>query len=171
MKKSLRFEVLKRDGFRCAYCGVTSAAELLHVDHVVPVSKGGTDDLANLVSACVACNLGKSAKGLAERPAPTANAEAMLEHAEQVRAYLEAQKALIEAKEETVEYLCDVWRERIKIDPPRRVVSRFRNVVRDVPITKIVDAIEATAAGAWQLRTAEDETRYFNACLRNQGAA
>lgn len=32
----------------------------MHVDHVLPVSKGGTDDLANLVAACTECNLGKS---------------------------------------------------------------------------------------------------------------
>jgi 5-methylcytosine-specific restriction endonuclease McrA len=58
----LRFEVLKRDGFRCRYCGRSGAqGEVkLHVDHVVPVSKGGTNDIDNLVTACEECNLGKS---------------------------------------------------------------------------------------------------------------
>ena len=49
-----RFEVLKRDGFRCRYCGLTAMATELHVDHVVPASKGGTDDPVNLVAACAA---------------------------------------------------------------------------------------------------------------------
>lgn len=55
----VRFSVLERDGFRCRYCGEGSADARLHVDHVKPVSKGGTDDLDNLVTACEGCNLGK----------------------------------------------------------------------------------------------------------------
>lgn len=57
----LRFEVLRRDGFRCTYCGRTAAqgAEL-HVDHVIPVASGGPGELDNLVTACSDCNLGKS---------------------------------------------------------------------------------------------------------------
>lgn len=56
----LRFEVLRRDGFRCRYCGASSSTVELHVDHVVPVSAGGSDSLMNLVAACQACNSGKS---------------------------------------------------------------------------------------------------------------
>lgn len=56
----LRFEVFKRDGFRCRYCGVTAAASALHVDHVTPRSRGGGDVASNLVTACRACNTGKS---------------------------------------------------------------------------------------------------------------
>lgn len=56
----LRFEIFKRDRFRCRYCGVTAKASALHVDHVVPRSKGGGDVASNLVTACRACNAGKS---------------------------------------------------------------------------------------------------------------
>ncbi|MCS7081735.1 MAG: HNH endonuclease [Bacteroidetes bacterium] len=48
-----RRNVLRRDGFRCQYCG---SRERLTVDHVVPKSKGGTDSWENLVTACTACN-------------------------------------------------------------------------------------------------------------------
>lgn len=58
--KRLRFEILKRDGFRCRYCGKTGAASELHVDHIVPSSKGGRDVASNLIAACIACNVGKS---------------------------------------------------------------------------------------------------------------
>ena len=34
----------------------------LHVDHVVPVSKGGQDKMDNLVTACEECNVGKAAR-------------------------------------------------------------------------------------------------------------
>lgn len=55
-----RFEVFKRDGFRCRYCGATAAENELHVDHVHPVAEGGGDEPGNLVTACRDCNLGKS---------------------------------------------------------------------------------------------------------------
>lgn len=57
-----RFLVLERDGFRCVYCGRSPKNDdsvILHVDHVHPRSKGGSDDMSNLVACCVECNLGK----------------------------------------------------------------------------------------------------------------
>ena len=61
ISKRRRFQVLERDGFRCRYCGTSGTANQLHVDHVMPVSRGGTDDMSNLVASCHACNLGKGA--------------------------------------------------------------------------------------------------------------
>jgi len=43
-----------------AACGASAETTELQVDHVDPVSAGGTDDEDNLVTACIACNLGKS---------------------------------------------------------------------------------------------------------------
>lgn len=60
IKKSTRFAILRRDGFRCVYCGATANDQKLHVDHIHPKSKGGTDDPSNLATSCEACNLGKS---------------------------------------------------------------------------------------------------------------
>lgn len=59
--KRLRFEILRRGGYRCYYCGATGAGSALTVDHVVPVALGGTDEPSNLVTACADCNSGKSA--------------------------------------------------------------------------------------------------------------
>lgn len=53
----VRFNVLKRDLFTCQYCG-RSGVEL-EVDHIKPVSKGGTNDMDNLITACKDCNRGK----------------------------------------------------------------------------------------------------------------
>ena len=65
MAVGLRFEVFKRDGFRCRYCGRSAMdGVLLHADHVVPESKGGPTTLENLVTACIDCNLGKSNKDI-----------------------------------------------------------------------------------------------------------
>jgi hypothetical protein len=58
--KRLRYEVLRRDGFRCRYCGATPAEAELHIDHVVPEALGGATEAANLATACEPCNSGKS---------------------------------------------------------------------------------------------------------------
>ena len=57
--RKLRFEVFKRDNFTCRYCGRKTPEVILEVDHVIPVSKGGTDDFENLVTSCFECNRGK----------------------------------------------------------------------------------------------------------------
>lgn len=61
VSKSLRFQVLRRDGNKCRYCGVVATEAELTVDHVIPVALGGRDEASNLVTACRPCNSGKSA--------------------------------------------------------------------------------------------------------------
>ncbi|MFF7127214.1 HNH endonuclease [Streptomyces sp. NPDC008240] len=48
----------------CAYCGESSAA--LHQEHIVPISRGGTDGIGNLVPACSNCNLSKGDRTVME---------------------------------------------------------------------------------------------------------
>lgn len=67
--KRARFEVFKRDSFRCQYCGRTPPEVILHVDHVLPKSGGGPDAMDNYVTACSDCNLGKSDVSLTSIPA------------------------------------------------------------------------------------------------------
>jgi 5-methylcytosine-specific restriction endonuclease McrA len=51
-----RYTIFERDNFTCQYCGRKAPEVALEVDHVVPVSKGGTDDPSNLQTACRECN-------------------------------------------------------------------------------------------------------------------
>jgi hypothetical protein len=53
--KKLRLRVLARDGYTCTYCGDTAN----EVDHIVPLKRGGSDDMDNLTSACRICNIRK----------------------------------------------------------------------------------------------------------------
>lgn len=63
MTDSLRYDVMRRDGFRCQICGATAAdGYKLHVDHILPVSKGGKTEMGNLRTLCERCNMGKGAK-------------------------------------------------------------------------------------------------------------
>ena len=50
--RKIRERTLIRDGYLCQYCG----ADANTVDHVLPVSKGGTDEPDNLLAACNRCN-------------------------------------------------------------------------------------------------------------------
>lgn len=59
----LRWKVLQRDRFTCCACGKSPALAPgveLHVDHIVPWSKGGDTVSENLQTLCSQCNLGKS---------------------------------------------------------------------------------------------------------------
>lgn len=56
----LRFEMFKRDSFTCQYCGQSAPNVVLEVDHLLPVSKGGDNDILNLITSCWTCNNGKS---------------------------------------------------------------------------------------------------------------
>lgn len=59
----LRYQVLKRDNFKCVICGRSPAKDPnieLHIDHIIPWSKGGETIIDNLRTLCSDCNLGKS---------------------------------------------------------------------------------------------------------------
>ena len=71
VRPRLRFEVLKRDGFRCQYCGAEPAKKDLHIDHILPVAKGGGDEIENLTTACADCNLGKGARAITDPESST----------------------------------------------------------------------------------------------------
>lgn len=59
----VRWRVMKRDRYRCVLCGRNPAKDAgveLHLDHVVPVSRGGTNEEGNLRTLCRECNQGRS---------------------------------------------------------------------------------------------------------------
>lgn len=60
----LRNAVIERDGWRCAYC--EDASERFTADHVIPLSRGGSNDPENLVCCCLPCNSSKRDQLLSE---------------------------------------------------------------------------------------------------------
>lgn len=69
VSKALKLQIFERDGHRCRWCGrpetpigeITSTPPVsLTIDHIFPVSRGGTSDPDNLQTLCNRCN---SAKG------------------------------------------------------------------------------------------------------------
>jgi len=109
VSKRLRFEILRRDGFRCTYCGSrpSDGAEL-HVDHVVPQALGGTDDPSNLTTSCADCNAGKSSSSPTEEQIAAVDA-ADLTWRSQVAAALERIKIEHAEREALVDAFAGIW--------------------------------------------------------------
>lgn len=55
-------EILSAQGHRCGYCRADLKRTTKHVDHIVPLARGGSNDRSNLQYLCAPCNQAKSAK-------------------------------------------------------------------------------------------------------------
>ena len=63
MTKTLRKQIMERDNYTCRICGKYMPDEVgLHIDHIIPVAKGGKTVPSNLQVLCSKCNGRKSAK-------------------------------------------------------------------------------------------------------------
>lgn len=98
VSKRLRYEVLRRDNHTCRYCGARAPEVEITVDHVVPVSLGGTDEPSNLVAACGDCNGGKTSSS-PDAPLVADVAERALEWAQAMQRAQSAMLADIKARE------------------------------------------------------------------------
>jgi len=112
LSKALRFEVFKRDKFKCVYCGASAPDVLLQIDHIDPVSGGGTNNILNLVTACFGCNNGKSDKKLDDHSSVIKQRnqlEGLQERREQIEMMLEWQKELSGIKDLLLNNLKEYW--------------------------------------------------------------
>jgi hypothetical protein len=99
-----RFDVFKRDGFACQYCGAVPPKALLEIDHIIPVCEGGNNDDANLVTACFECNRGKAGISLSVIPKSLSEKAAEIrEREQQIAAYRETAQKRIDRIED------DAW--------------------------------------------------------------
>lgn len=107
--KKLRFEVFKRDSFTCQYCGSKAPDVILNVDHLNPVSKGGDNDILNLITSCGDCNSGKGATPLSDNSAlekQRTQLEELNERRQQLEMMIEWREHLRGFDEDQVEAFC-----------------------------------------------------------------
>ena len=160
ISKSLRFEVFKRDSFKCQYCGAEARNVLLHIDHIKPVADGGTSELTNLITACQPCNLGKRDVPLAEHTAVNkarVQLEELQERREQLELMMQWREGLRDLNDETVERLAEYWQ---RLAPGWSVSEHgkrnIKNWLRQFSIAQLTVGMD-TAATAY-LKFNKDQT-------------
>lgn len=138
--KTLRFEVFKRDSFLCQYCGAHPPSVVLHVDHIVPVAKGGTNDIDNLLTSCEPCNLGKGVRDL--KTSPQKLVDKAKEAREREEQLLEYQK-LLEVKRNRIDE--EAWKVIGVIYPGVQEVKRdeYNSIVRFIERLGYFDVLDA----------------------------
>ena len=66
-RKGMRSRVFEKSGGLCAYCGTDiKYGGNWHIDHVIPISRGGKDEFENFAASCPTCNINKGDKTLSE---------------------------------------------------------------------------------------------------------
>jgi hypothetical protein len=147
--KKIRFEVFKRDSFKCQYCGATAPEVILHVDHIKPVSKGGLNELTNLITSCAPCNLGKRDRKLDDKTAISksrAQMEELQERREQLEMMMEWQESLRDLKQDVISRLCDYWNELAPgYVPNDNGKNNLKKWLRHFSIEEIMAAIAISA--------------------------
>jgi len=150
LSKSIRFEVFKRDKFTCQYCGGKAPDVVLHIDHVHPVSRGGKNDILNLVTSCYDCNLGKSDRKLDDNSViekQRKQLELIQERREQIELMFKWKKSLSNLDDETLKMIKEYV--EAKIEPftiSEHGENNLRNHLRKYGVNEVLDAVDASAA-------------------------
>jgi hypothetical protein len=162
ISKTLRFEVLRRDGFACTYCGRKPPEVELHIDHVMPGALGGKDSPENLATSCVDCNAGKGSS--------PPDAEVVAQVSDDARRWAEAMRmaaAEMVAEDDSSQWFVDLWlsveeAEYLPLDAKQRI-SRLRG--RGLP-REVIEEMFWVAVGARHV-SRRNRYAYFNgACNR-----
>jgi len=116
ISKRVRFAVFSRDGFTCRYCGATSETAQLVLDHIEPISKGGSDEPENLVTACHPCNAGKSDQSVSSAAVNEDHRLALAQEMQEQKAALEAAKEAAQARARIGQEVCNYYCELRGVD-------------------------------------------------------
>lgn len=146
LSKKIRFEVFKRDNFKCQYCGRSAPDVVLHVDHIKPVAEGGTGDISNLVTACIDCNLGKGANLLDDKSViekQRKQLEELNERREQLEMMMQWREGLMKLDEDKLLYAKEKFETSAKCALTDTGVRELRSIVRKYPFDQVLDSIEA----------------------------
>lgn len=112
VNKKIRFEVFKRDKFTCQYCGKSAPDVILHADHIHPKSKGGADDITNLITSCFDCNMGKKDRTLDDSTAiekRKKQLDDLQDRREQLEMMMQWHRGLSDIEDEAIQQLSEFW--------------------------------------------------------------
>jgi hypothetical protein len=169
LSKKTRFEIFKRDGFTCQYCGKQPPDAILVVDHIHPVAEGGDNDHLNLVTSCEACNQGKGARKLenvVNRPDADLEWLEMQQEIAELRRYQIAKEERKRLEAKIIAGFQEYWWAAIDNDSaPSDTI--FMQWMTWASPDQIEEAIKITASKAFKFGRFVDELKYCAACLRN----
>lgn len=160
ISKKKRFDVFKRDGFKCQYCGAHPPAVLLHVDHINPVANGGKSNIDNLITACEPCNLGKGARPLTDIP-PTLADKAVIaaEREAQIVGYNKILAAAAKRIDNDSWDVAELWMVAHQKDSIRKDYrTSIKSFLQKLPKQEVLDAMERAVSKA---RGQDASFRYF----------
>ena len=148
LSKTVRFEVFKRDGFQCQYCGQKAPDVVLETDHIKPVSKGGENEIINLITSCRDCNAGKGARELHDRSVVEKQRhqlEELNERRLQLEMLLEWREELAKIEEQRLQAVVDAV---IKRDSHYSLnetgLRKIRKWLKRYPLEEILDALDVS---------------------------
>jgi hypothetical protein len=148
LSKRTRFKVFDRDDYKCRYCGKTPEDGItLEVDHIHPTSKGGTNELHNLVTSCFDCNRGKSdlpVAGNHEEPA-SVRMKRLQEVSESKRLAAELKMAERQRAKEEQDWVDVICREFGTDSCPKRLAADGWRLAREFGATTVFEWINILA--------------------------
>lgn len=161
LSKKTRFDVFKRDGFICLYCGGHPPAVILHCDHIIPVAQGGENDIDNLATACDACNMGKGARSLSAVPQSlSVRAAEVAEREAQIKGYSDIMAAQRERIESDTWQVVDIYTEQYSMTGIRKdLFISARNFVEKLGVHECILAMESAVSK--MSRSRDIGFRYF----------
>lgn len=167
INKKIRFEVFKRDSFRCQYCGRSAPDVILEVDHIVPVAEGGENDILNLITSCRDCNRGKGKQPLTTSEIlkkQKAELDALNERREQMEMVIqwrtELQTIELEEVEAINDYIAMVTGYELNENGKRDILDYLKRF----SFQEVYDATETSVAKYYK-----DDERSFNNMLNKIG--
>ena len=170
--KGLRFDVFKRDGFTCQYCGQKPPDVVLHVDHILAVSLGGDNDISNLITSCESCNQGKKAKRLESSPKPDASVAwlEMQQEISELRIYQEAKAQRDLMLNEIIDDLQRTWVDTSGLSwyPSSFVIRQMLNAYSPEMVEEAFMVVAPKASGKYVPKNGV--VQYIHGVLRNLSA-
>lgn len=160
ISKKTRFEVFKRDGFKCVYCGACAPEAVLVVDHIDPLAKGGADEIVNYATACQPCNAGKSDRKLGDNTVlqkQRRQLDELSERREQLEMLLEWRNGLQANVSMEVDAICEAFeRNTFPFEMTEEERVGAKKLLRKYSLSQILDAVEI-AAESYLKRDAEGD--------------
>ena len=145
LSRKIRFEVFKRDSFACIYCGRKAPEVILEIDHVIPVSENGSNDLLNLVTSCFECNRGKSNRQLSDNTIVEKSRiqlEELQAREEQRKMLVKWHKSLHQQDEQTIQEISKFWASLVPLFPLNEKGHQyFRKLINKFSLDEVLDAM------------------------------